>query len=97
MDEKVFFVYMLTNISRSVLYAGVTNNLQRRMAEHRSGIIDGFTKKYRCTILVYFEATGEAYAAITREKEIKGWTRAKKNVMVNSVNPNWDDLYESIW
>ncbi len=97
MEERNFFIYMLTNIRRTVLYIGVTNNLQRRMAEHRSGIIDGFTKKYQCNLLVYFENAGEAYSAITREKEMKGWTRVKKNAIVNSMNPNWDDLYENIW
>ncbi len=97
MDEKVFFVYILTNIARTVVYIGITNNLQRRIEEHRSGIIDGFTKKYRCNILVYFEPVGEAYAAITREKEMKGWIRAKKNNLICSTNPDWKDVYESIW
>ena len=97
MDEKVFSVYILTNVTRSVLYIGVTNNLQRRMEEHRSGIIDGFTKKYRCGVLVFHEEVGEAYAAISREKELKGWNRFKKNALVCSMNPDWNDLYETIW
>lgn len=97
MDEKVFSVYMLTNATRSVLYIGVTNNLRRRMEEHRSGIIDGFTKKYRCNVLVFHEEVGEAYAAISREKELKGWNRFKKNALIASVNPDWKDLYETIW
>ena len=97
MDEKVFSVYILTNISRTVLYIGVTNNLQRRMGEHRDGVIDGFTKKYRCSVLVFHEEVGEAYTAISREKQLKGWTRFKKNALISSMNPRWEDLYETIW
>ena len=74
------------------MYVGVTNNLVRRMFEHRSGMIDGFTKRYNINKLVYFEQTSDAIAAISREKEIKKWRREKKDLLVTSINPEWTDL-----
>ena len=77
---------------RWITYAGMTNDLHRRVYEHKTKQADGFTKRYNITKLVYFEVTDEVQAAIAREKEIKGWRREKKVALVNSKNPNWDDL-----
>ena len=86
-----YFVYILSNRSRT-LYVGVTNNLERRVSEHKQKLIEGFTRRYNVTQLVYCESTEDVRAAITREKQIKGWTRAKKIALVDSVNPDWRDL-----
>jgi putative endonuclease len=75
-----------------VLYTGVTNDLHRRVGEHRDHVVDGFTKRYNVTRLVYFESTTEILEAIAREKQIKGWSRSKKIALVNSMNPEWKDL-----
>ena len=88
------FVYILSNWNDSVLYIGVTNNLERRLYEHRNGLVDGFTKKYNVHKLVYFEHTSDVYSAISREKQLKKWSRAKKNFLVASMNPQWKDLSE---
>jgi putative endonuclease len=88
---KQYFVYIITNTSRT-LYTGVTNNLERRVYEHRHMLIPGFTSKYNITQLVYFEETQDIHVALAREKQIKGWTRAKKVALIESVNPNWNDL-----
>ena len=88
---KEYYVYIMANVSRS-LYVGVTNDLQRRVYEHKQKLSDGFTRKYNLTLLVYFEATPDILAAIAREKQIKGWLRAKKVSLVESVNPKWLDL-----
>ena len=74
------------------MYVGVTNNLERRMYEHKNKLIKGFTEKYNVKKLVYFEETQEVHAAIEREKEIKKWRREKKNQLVNRMNQKWDDL-----
>ena len=89
---KMYYVYMLTNKSDTVLYTGVTNNLERRLYEHKNKMIPGFTMKYNVSKLVYYDCTSDVYQAITREKQIKGWTREKKNQLVESVNPEWKDL-----
>jgi putative endonuclease len=89
-----YFVYILTNKSNKVLYIGVTNNLERRMYEHRNQMIDGFTKKYNLTKLVYFEEASDVKSAIEREKQLKNWHRDWKISLINQVNPNWDDLSE---
>ena len=91
-----YYVYMLTNKTNKVLYTGVTNNLKRRIYEHKNGLVDGFTKKYNVHKLVYFDYTTDVHSAISREKQIKGWTRAKKDVLINEFNPEWQDLYEMI-
>ena len=88
----MYFVYILANWNDSVLYIGVTNNLERRLYEHRNGLADGFTKKYNVHKLVYYEYTNEAYSAISREKQLKGWNRAKKNALIAKMNPEWRDL-----
>ncbi len=87
-----YYTYMITNKSNRVLYTGVTNNLERRIAEHKQGLVDGFSKKYNLTKLVYYEDCSDIKAAIEREKQIKGWLRTKKNHLIESINPEWDDL-----
>ena len=87
---REYWVYILASISR-VLYTGVTNNLEYRVAQHREGK-HGFTAKYRITRLVYYEKTNDVTAAIAREKQIKAWTRAKRLKLIASMNPTWDDL-----
>ena len=88
-----YYVYIMTNRSKT-LYTGVTNDLTRRVYEHKNKMIDGFTKKYNITKLVYFEETNDILSAITREKQIKGWLRSKKIALIESVNPKWEDLSE---
>ena len=92
----MYYVYMLTNKSNKVLYTGVTNNLQRRLYEHQHCLVEGFTKKCNVHKLVYFEYTTDVRSAIAREKQIKGWSREKKNILINNFNPEWNDLTESI-
>ena len=87
-----YYVYILTNWNNCVLYIGVTNNLERRLYEHRMGLNEGFTKKYNTHKLVYFETTNDVSAAITREKQLKKWSRAKKAQLVTAKNPTWKDL-----
>jgi putative endonuclease len=82
---------ILTNISKT-LYIGVTNNLERRLYEHKHKLIVGFTKKYNLTILVYFEVTADVLSALEHEKQIKGWTREKKIALIEERNPMWQDL-----
>jgi len=89
---KAYFVYMVTNRSRVVLYTGVTNDFARRIWEHENRTVKGFTKQYRLTILVYHETYNAIGDAISREKEIKGWRRSKKNALVETANPKWVDL-----
>jgi len=88
---KRYYVYILTS-KTGTLYVGVTNDLQRRMYEHKHGLIEGFTKRYKATRLVYYEETPEVNEAITREKEIKTWRRSKKLDLIKSLNPEWKDL-----
>ena len=87
-----YYVYILTNKTHSTLYIGVTNNLIRRVYEHKNGFVEGFTKKYNVHKLVYFEQTTDVESAILREKQLKGWTRAKKEKLINSLNPLWEEL-----
>ncbi len=86
MSNKQGFVYIITNAANSVLYVGVTSDLQRRATEHRAGTIEGFTKKYHCTKLVYFGVLDAMYDAISREKQLKGGSRAKKIALIESEN-----------
>ena len=88
---KTYYVYILTGASR-VLYTGVTNNLARRVWEHKQKLVRGFTQKYNLTELVYFETGHSARGAIAREKQIKGWLRSKKIALIESLNPHWKDL-----
>jgi putative endonuclease len=92
-SEKNYYVYIMTNRSKT-LYTGVTNDLIRRVYEHKNKMVECFTKKYNITRLVYFEETGDVQSAIAREKQIKGWLRAKKVALIESKNPEWKDLSE---
>ena len=87
-----YFVYIMTNPSHATLYTGVTNDLRRRVYEHKHKLIEGFTSKYNVIYLLYFEVTSDVKAAIAREKQIKGWLRAKKVALIQSANPTWKDL-----
>jgi len=93
---KSYFVYLLTNWNNRVIYVGMTNDLYRRIHEHKNKFVDGFTSKYNLCKLVYFEHTNDINAAIAREKEIKKWRREKKDRLVEKINPGWNDLSESI-
>lgn len=93
---KSYWIYIMTNKARTVLYIGVTNNLARRWWEHSNGMIEGFTQKYRCHDLIYYEEYGSIVQAIAREKQLKSITRAKKEALINSVNPEWKD-YPTLW
>ena len=93
-SEKNYYVYLLTNWNNKVMYVGVTNNLERRMYEHKNKLVQGFTQKYNVDKLVYFEETRDVYAALEREKEIKKWRREKKNALVLKDNEEWRDLSE---
>ena len=88
---RQFYAYILASRS-GVLYAGVTNKLERRVYEHKHGPVPGFTSKYKMTQLVYDEVGDDVRVAIAREKQLKGWLRAKKIALIESVNPEWDDL-----
>jgi putative endonuclease len=90
---RQFFVYILASKSRR-LYVGVTNDLERRVYEHRAGQVT-FTSRYRINRLVYFETTGNPLGAIEREKKIKGWLRSKKLSLIESINPRWNDLSQA--
>ena len=92
---RTYWVYIMTSRSR-VLYTGVTNDLTRRVNEHKQSLIAGFTRRYRITRLVYFEEHGDIRDAIAREKQIKGWVRSRKIQLIEDSNPNWNDLYPSI-
>jgi putative endonuclease len=95
--DRSFFVYIiLANRSRT-LYTGVTGHLERRLAEHRQGLIPGFTQKYRIHRLVYFEHFANARTAIAREKQIKAWRREKKVALIEMGNSTWSDLAESLF
>ncbi len=89
--EKSYYVYIVTNPSRT-LYTGITNDLYRRIAEHKRREIPGFTAKYHISRLAYYEIFRDVRKAIDREKQIKSWTRAKRVALVESMNPRWDDL-----
>ena len=92
-----YYVYMMTNDHGNVLYTGVTNDLLRRVYEHKNHLDKGsFTAQYNVNKLVYYEMTSDVTAAIEREKQIKGWNRKHKNKLVEKKNPNWIDLYKSL-
>lgn len=96
MSKSPYFVYILTNSYNTVLYMGVTNDLIRRMNEHKNGIGSKFTSRYSVHKLVYVESTESVESAIGREKQIKGWSRAKKVSLIESVNPEWKDLSDEL-
>jgi putative endonuclease len=95
MDRR-FYIYIMTNKGNNVLYTGVTNDLKRRVYEHKEKLVEGFTKKYNITKLVYYEIHNDIQNAILREKQIKGGSRQKKAKLINSMNKDWRDLYEEL-
>ena len=90
------YVYLLANKHNNVLYTGVTNDLIRRVYEHKNKLVAGFTQKYNVDRLVYYEVCSGIVVAIEREKQIKGWSRKKKHDLINTLNPLWNDLYSSL-
>jgi len=96
MDERQFYVYIMTNWKNTVLYTGVTNDLKRRVYEHKEKLVDGFTRHYNLTKLVYYEVADTAEAAIVREKQIKAGSKQKKVQLVKEMNKEWLDLYPDL-
>ena len=90
--ERKYYVYILASKKYGTIYIGQTNNLIRRVAEHKSGLIKGFTQKYKVNKLVYYEETNYINNSIEREKQLKGWLRKKKIALIESMNPDWEDL-----
>jgi len=95
--EKQYYVYIMTNKTNSVLYTGVTNDLVRRVFEHKNKLVEGFTKKYNVNKFVFYEVYEDVNSAIAREKQIKGVSRAKKIKLIEDMNTGWNDLYEGLW
>ena len=94
--NKTFHVYLMASKRNGTLYTGVTSDLLQRVHQHKEGMAEGFTKKYNINYLVYFETYGDIRDAIAREKQIKGWSRKKKNDLIITLNPKWNDLYETL-
>lgn len=92
----MYYVYIMTNKYNTVLYTGVTNNLIRRVYEHKNNLVEGFTSRYNIDKLVYYDYTENIEASIKREKQIKGWSRQKKINIIEAINPEWKDLYDQI-
>ena len=93
--SKQYYVYIVSSYT-GVLYIGVTNDLVKRIYEHKQGLVEGFTKRYKIKHLIYYEVTDSIESAIAREKQLKGWRRNKKEVLIRQMNPDRKDLYESI-
>ena len=89
---NTYYVYILTNAYNRVLYIGVTGNLERRLYQHKTGCFEGFTKKYNVHKLVYFEETSDVHSALEREKQLKRWSRKKKDELITRMNPDWEEL-----
>ena len=94
--DKQYYVYIMTNSRNTVLYTGITNDLNRRVYEHKEKLVDGFTKKYNITKLIYYEVFEDIENAILREKQIKAGSRQKKIDLTNRMNKGWRDLYEEL-
>ncbi len=94
--NKQYYLYIMTNKHNKTLYTGVSGNLKKRIYEHRQKMVDSFTKRYNITKLVYYEVYDDPTNAIKREKQIKGGSRRKKIDLIESINPKWDDLYNTI-
>jgi len=92
-----YYIYIISNWNNKVIYVGMTNDLERRIYEHKNKIFEGFSKKYNLNKLVYYEYTNDVNAAIQREKQIKKWRREKKNSLVESRNPEWKDLADELF
>jgi putative endonuclease len=95
-NMKTYWVYLLASRPRGTLYVGMTNNLFRRLYEHREGLVEGFTKAHNVKMLVYYEEHTTAIGAIQREKNIKHWSRAWKINLIRSMNPDWRDLWDDV-
>jgi len=93
---KTYCVYMMANKYNNVLYLGITNNLIRRVYEHKNNLVDGFTKKYDCHKLVWYQQTNDIESAITQEKRMKKWKREYKENVIKELNPAWRDLYKDL-
>jgi putative endonuclease len=91
MLTKHYYVYIMASHSH-VIYIGMTNDLRRRVAQHQQKLVEGFTQKYNCAMLIYYESTEDVHSALAREKELKGWRREKKIALIESRNPAWQDL-----
>ncbi|MGR3179796.1 MAG: GIY-YIG nuclease family protein [Candidatus Anammoxibacter sp.] len=89
---NTYYVYMLASKRNGTLYLGVTNNLERRMYEHKNSLVEGFSKKYKVYNLVYYEETNDIHAALEREKQLKKWNRKWKLALIERANPNWNDI-----
>ena len=96
MEDKSYYIYIMANGWNTTLYIGVTNDLVRRVGQHREKGVDGFTKKYNLTKLVYYEMYRTPYEAIAREKQLKRWSRSKKVALIKKFNPKFDNLFEII-
>jgi len=94
---KDLFVYILTNKRRTTLYIGVTNNSEGRLWQHQNGEGSAFTRQYNLTVLIYYESYPDPLSAIAREKQLKGWKREKKEALIATLNPNWDDLAPTLF
>lgn len=91
-----YSIYILTNVFRTVLYIGITNNLWNRIEQHRSRQIEVFTKKYNIKYLLYYEEFTDVHGALAREKQLKGWRRSKKERLISEYNPDWSDLTQTL-
>lgn len=94
--NKQFYVYILTNKMHTVLYTGVTSDLQTHMFQHKEKVVPSFTSRYNINSLVYYEEFSDAYNAISREKQVKSWPRKRKIELINSLNPGWEDLSKKL-
>lgn len=92
MSKKSYYVYILSNYTNTTLYIGVTGDIERRIYEHKNGLLDGFTEKYNVTKLVYVEECDNVNDAIAREKQLKKWRREKEEALIKTINPEWKDL-----
>ncbi|MFC1725155.1 GIY-YIG nuclease family protein [candidate division KSB1 bacterium] len=95
--SKEYYIHILTNKNNTVLYTGMTNDLRRRVAEHKEGLIDGFSKNYNISKLIYYEIFDNVSDAILREKQIKNYSRERKEGLIQNINPDWNDLFNDIF
>ncbi|MBI2305374.1 MAG: GIY-YIG nuclease family protein [Chloroflexi bacterium] len=94
--QRQYYFYIMTNSTNVAVYTGMTNDLKRRVFQHREKMVEGFTKRYDIGKLVYYECCQDVRSAIEREKQIKSWSRARKNSLVVGLNPRWRDLYDEL-
>ncbi len=96
MNQKIYYVYILASKRNGTLYIGVTSGLRKRVWEHKNNLVEGFTKKYKVHILVYYESTNDVKSVIAREKQLKNWKRKWKIELIEKTNPEWRDLYDDL-